>query len=81
VDAYCAYDATSRAGRIRCPTLVTSGGQQDVITGPRFAHEVQRAIPNSTLHLFEHTSHNFWVESFDEWWSVTRDFLGAHGDD
>ena len=81
VDAYCAYDATGRAGRISCPTLVTSAGEQDLITGPRFAYEAQRAIPNSKLHIFERTSHNFWVEKFDEWGAVTRDFFGAHGDD
>ena len=81
VDAYCAYDATGRAGRINCPTLVTSAGEQDLITGPRFAYEAQRAIPNSKLHIFERTSHNFWVEKFDEWGVVPRDFFGTHGDD
>ena len=63
-----------------CPTLVTSGSEQDLITGPRFAYEVHHAIPNSKLHLFERTSHNHWVERFDEWWTVTRDFFRVHGD-
>lgn len=80
VDAYCAYDASGRAGRIACPTLVTTAGQGDLITGPRFAREVHRAIPNSKYHVYENTSHNFWVERFDEWWNVTRDFFATHGD-
>lgn len=80
LDAYCAYDATERAGRIACPTLVTSGGLEDLITGPRFADAVHRAIPNSGLKIFDGTSHNFWVERFDEWWAVTREFFARHGD-
>jgi len=79
VDAYCAYDATGRAGGIACPTLITSGGEQDLITGPRFADEVQRAIPDSRLHVFERTSHNFWVERVEDWWALTRDFFLMHG--
>ena len=54
---------------------MTSGSEQDLITGPRFAYEVHHAIPNSKLHLFERTSHNHWVERFDEWWTVTRYFF------
>lgn len=80
VDAYCAYDATSRAHTISCPTLVTTSGEADLITGPRFAQEVHRSIPGSKLHVFEGTSHNHWVERFDDWWSVTRDFFRTHGD-
>jgi len=79
VDAYCSHDATDRAGQIRCPTLVTSGGIEDLITGPRFSLDVHRAIPGSALHIFENTSHNYWVERFDEWWEVTRRFFAAHG--
>ena len=80
IDAYCAYDATTRAGSISSPTLVTSGSEQDLITGPRFAYQVHGVIPNSKLHLFERTSHNHWVEQFDDWWTVTRDFFRLHGD-
>lgn len=80
VDAYCAYDASGRAHRIACPTLIVNGGQADLITGPRFAREVHRVIPNSKLHVFEGTSHNYWVERFDEWWAVTRAFFQQHGD-
>lgn len=81
VDAYCSYDASGRAAQIACPTLVTSGGEQDMITGPRFAREVQRVIPNSRLHVFEGTSHNFWVEAFDDWGTEIRNFLLTNGND
>jgi pimeloyl-ACP methyl ester carboxylesterase len=81
VDAYCDYDATPRAGSIKCPTLIANASEFDLITGPRFAVEVQRAIPGSKLHVFENTSHNFWVERFDDWWNLTRDFFEAHGDE
>jgi pimeloyl-ACP methyl ester carboxylesterase len=81
VEAYCAYDATGRASSIKCPTLIANASEFDLITGPRFAHAVHRAIPHSRLHIFENTSHNFWVEAFEDWWALTRDFFQANGDD
>ncbi len=80
VDAYKAYDATGRAGGIRCPTLVTSGGIQDLITGPRFAEAVHAAIPESQLHILKDTSHNFWVERQQEWGDLVLNWFGRHGD-
>jgi len=80
VDAYCAYDATDRAHRITCPTQIVNGDTPDMITGPRFAHPVHQAIRGSRLHIFEGTSHNYWVERFDAFWDVTRTFFQQHGD-
>ncbi len=79
VDAYIAHDATDRAGRIRCPVLVTSGGTEDLITGPRFARAVQSAISGSSLHVFEGTSHNYWVEQPEEFGALVLDWFNAHG--
>ena len=80
VDAYKAYDATGRAGSIRCPTLITCGDVQDLITGPRFARAVHDAIPGSTLHVVEGASHNFWVERQEEWGELILDWFARHGD-
>jgi len=79
VDAYVAYDASGRAGRIRCPALVTSGGIEDVITGPRFARAVHAAIPGSSLRVFEGTSHNFWIEQPEAFGARVVEWLAGHG--
>ncbi len=79
VDAYVAYDASERAGRIRCPVMVTSGGNEDLITGPRFARAVQRAIPGSTLHVFQGASHNYWVERPEEFGRLVLEWFAANG--
>jgi 3-oxoadipate enol-lactonase len=79
VDAYIAYDATESASRIRCPVLVTSGGNEDVITGPRFARAVQAAIPGAALHVFEGTSHNYWIEQPEAFGRLAVGWLGSKG--
>ena len=80
VDAYKAYDATDRAGRIRCPTLITCGDVQDLITGPRFAQAVNAAIPDSELRILKGTSHNYWVERQEEWGQLILNWFARHGD-
>lgn len=79
VDAYIAYDATDRAARIRCPVMVTCGGIEDLITGPRFATAVQRAIPGSSLRVFEGTSHNYWIEQSEAFGKLVIDWFAEHG--
>ena len=70
IDAYLDHDATDRVHLIRCPTLVTVGGFEDLITGPRYAREVYARIPGAKLHIFENTSHSFPAEAQEEWGAV-----------
>lgn len=78
IDAYISHDITDTLRYIRCPTLVTSGGWQDFISGPRFAREVYARIAGAKLVIFENTSHNYPHEAKEEWGRVTMDWLAAH---
>lgn len=75
IDAYLAFDATDRADRIACPVQISTGGSQDMITGPRFAEAVHAAIPSSELHIFEDCSHNYWVEDQDRFGHMILDWF------
>ena len=75
VDAYIDHDVTDDLHKIQCPTLVTTGGWEDFISGPRFAREVYVRIPGAKLHIFENTSHNYPHEAKEEWGRVTMDWL------
>lgn len=74
-DAYCAFDATDRAGKITCPVQISNGGELDLITGPRMAREVHAAIPHSELVVFEDCSHNYFVEDSDRFAKLLIDFF------
>jgi 3-oxoadipate enol-lactonase len=80
VDAYVKYDATERARSIKCPTLITSGGIEDLITGPRFTEAVHKTIPGSVLHVFEGTSHGYPGEAEQEFGRLILDWFAKHGD-
>ena len=75
IDAYLSHDVTDRVHLIRCPTLITTGGSEDFITGPRYAREVYARIPGAKLHLFEGTSHNFHIERFEEFGQMVLDWF------
>lgn len=75
VDAYCAFDATELAGRITCPVQISNGGELDLITGPRMAREVHKAIPHSELVIFEDCSHNYFVEDSERFAQLLLDFF------
>jgi 3-oxoadipate enol-lactonase len=79
VDAYIAYDARERAGAIRCPTLVTSGGIEDLITGPRLTRAVHRAIPGSLYKEFPGTSHGYPAEAMQDFNRTILDWFAEHG--
>lgn len=78
VDAYVKYDARERASGITAPTLVTSGGIEDLITGPRFAEAVRDAIPGSRLHVFEGTSHGYGSEAEAAFSAMAVEWLKSH---
>ncbi len=73
--AYIAFDASDFLPRIACPTLVTCGGAEDRITGPRYAKEVHSRIPGATLHVFEDAAHGYQTEAFEQFSQVARDWF------
>lgn len=80
VDAMLALDLRDRAHRITCPTLITSGGVQDLFSGSRYSIEAHEAIPNSVLKVFENAAHGYAGEAKEEYLRLTLDWFERHGD-
>lgn len=78
IEAYINHDVTDQLHLIKCPTLVTSGGSGDLITGKRFAQEVADRIPGSKLHVFEDGGHNFRGVYHEEYARLLLDFFAAN---
>lgn len=78
VDAYVKYDATDRAAQITAPTLITTAGIEDMITGSRFAKAVHDTIAGSRLHVFEGTSHGYGAEAEAEFSKLAVEWLMSH---
>ncbi len=58
------------------PTLITVA-RYDEIT-PGCAETLQQGIPDSRLHLFEHSAHMAHPEETERYLEVVREFLGLH---
>src|SRR5690606_17517901 len=80
VDAMLSLDLRGRAGAITCPTLITCGGIEDLFSGPRYAREVHREIPNSVLKIFEGAAHGYPSERHEEYLALILDWFEKHGD-
>ncbi|MBX3538491.1 MAG: alpha/beta hydrolase [Chelatococcus sp.] len=80
VDAMLAFDVRDTACQIKCPTLITSGGIEDLFSGPRYARAVHAAIPNSVLKIFEGAAHGYTGECHDEYIKLVLDWFEKHGD-
>jgi pimeloyl-ACP methyl ester carboxylesterase len=80
VDAMLALDLRGRARNIRCPTLITCGGVEDLFTGPRYAREIHAEISNSVLKIFEGASHGYTGECHEEYIALILDWFEKHGD-
>lgn len=80
VDAMLSLDLRGRVGVINCPTLITCGGIEDLFSGPRYAREVHREIPNSVLKIFEGAAHGYSGECHDEYLALIVDWFEKHGD-
>ena len=76
LDAYLAYDATDRIGRISCPVQISNGGELDLITGPRMAAEVHLALPHSEFVVFSKSSHNYFNEEAERFTEMLIDWFG-----
>jgi proline iminopeptidase len=70
------WNATSRLGEIRAPTLVTVG-RYDECT-PAVAQSIHRGIPGSKLALFARSSHTAFWEERTQYMQLLGEFLGSH---
>jgi pimeloyl-ACP methyl ester carboxylesterase len=69
-------DVSALLGRVRVPTLVTHG-REDQIIPLAGAEYLSREIPEARLHVFEGKGHLPIFTATDEFCAVLRDFLGA----
>lgn len=67
------FDITSRLGEITIPTLLISGGYDEVT--PATVEQVHRGIPGSSWELFENCSHLTHVEEPNRFMAFVNDFL------
>jgi proline-specific peptidase len=67
------WDRTDRLGEITIPTLITVG-RYDELT-PACAETMHRGIPNSELHVFEHSAHVSHIEESEKYIEILRAFL------
>jgi proline iminopeptidase len=70
------WDATSRLGEIRLPTLVTVGRYDEVT--PVVAESIHRGIPGSELVLFASSSHTAFWEERARYMDILGEFLSRH---
>jgi len=75
IEAYINHDVTDQLHLIKCPTMITCGGDGDLITGQRFSHELVKAIPGAKIHVFEDGGHNFRGVYHEEYTKLLLDFF------
>lgn len=76
VDAYIAFEADIAAvSQIDRPVLVTTGGDEDLFSGPRTTRPVYDLIPGARFKSFEGTSHNYFTEQKAAWSTLVANFF------
>ena len=71
-----AIDYAERLGEVRAPTLILVGGH-DPQTPLPCSRELAAGIPDSTMHVFERSGHNPFVEEPEAFVDTVRGFLSA----
>jgi len=69
------FDASTRVGRVKAPTLVVTG-DADVIVPPENSRNLAAAIPGAELRVVEGGSHTFFIERAAEFNRIVADFIG-----
>lgn len=69
------WDITNRLGEITMPTLLTVGRHDEM--WPAHMRDMQAAMPNAELHVFEESSHMAFVEERDAYIALVRRFLAG----
>jgi proline-specific peptidase len=67
------WDRSARLHELSQPTLVSCGRFDKF--APECSIELQRGIPRSEMHVFEHSSHMSHLEQPEEFLQICRDFL------
>lgn len=67
------WDITSRLGEIRMPTLLTVGRHDEM--WPSHMQDMQAAMPDAELEIFEQSSHMAFVEEREAYVASVRTFL------
>ena len=75
IEAYINHDVSDQLHLIKCPVMITSGGDGDPITGKRFAHELVNGIQGAQLHVFEDGGHNYRGVYHEEYTRLLLDFF------
>jgi len=76
-NAVIAHDAEAQLSRIKAPTQITFGGQ-DNLTSLRFADQLKNGIEDSELVIFEDCAHATIYENVEQFNAKTLDFLRRH---
>ncbi|HEX8558120.1 MAG TPA: alpha/beta fold hydrolase [Pyrinomonadaceae bacterium] len=76
LQAAVAFDAGSRAGGIKAPTLVITG-DADAIVPHENSLNLAAAVPGATLRVIEGGSHAFFIERADEFNRAVVEWLGG----
>lgn len=67
------WDRTNRLGEIVVPALILCGRYDEVTPG--CSETLQRALPNSEMHVFEQSAHMAHLEEREHYMQMVRDFL------
>ncbi len=70
------WDVRDQLGKIKAPTLVTSGKYDEAT--PLIAETVQKGIPGAEWVLFENSSHSAHAEEPERYMQVLGDFISRH---
>ena len=68
------YDLRPQLAEIKVPALILQG-RYDWVTPMTGALEMARGIPNTRLHIFEHSGHMVFMEEPAELVSVLREWV------
>jgi pimeloyl-ACP methyl ester carboxylesterase len=69
-------DGPTSAAKVRCPTLLVLGSR-DLLTPPRYSKDLQTAIPEARIVVFEGTGHALMAERPDEVLDALIGVVGA----
>lgn len=76
-DAVLGFDVLDRLGEVSAPTHVIAGAE-DILTPPRFSHEIAAAISGAETTVMPHTGHGMFWESTEAFNAALLGFISRH---
>jgi pimeloyl-ACP methyl ester carboxylesterase len=70
------FDGTSLAGSIRCPTLVLTGSEDEIIP-PQNSSEISKLIAHAKVRVFSDMGHLLLIEDPEKFVAEVRSFIEA----